>query len=146
MNQNQGLEGDADEVPQRQTAHQPERAGQRFLGFAMDDLAGLTVDEIVGDKPAVTMLLHYYKQLTDENTALKNERNTLATYVEGFKQKRVDAQVAAALGFLSSVLVGAGINLLTTDLHASVGYIVLIPGVIAQGFALYFSLRGGGHE
>ena len=146
MDQNQRQDGDAGQVPQQPGVRQPPRGGPGFLGFAIDDLAGLTVDEIVCDKPAVTMLLHYYKQLTDENTALKNERNTLATYVDGFKQKRSDARVGAALSFLSSLFVALGINLLTSDVHSPVGYLVTAPGVITQVFALYFSLRGGGEE
>jgi len=146
MNQNKRPEGGEGEAPQGPVARQAGPAGRGFLGFAIDELAGLTVDEIVGDKPAVTMLLHYYKQLTEENTALKNERNTLSTYVDGFKQKRSDARVGAALGVLGSIFVAAGINLLTSDWHSPIGYVVTAPGIVAQGIGLYFSLRGGGEE
>jgi hypothetical protein len=119
------------------------KAGSAFLGFAVDELAGLSVDELAGNKVAVTMVLHYYKQLAEENSALKNERNTLSTYVESFGQKKSDARTGAILAALSTVFTGAGINLITSDMHSPVGYIVALPGIAALIAGLYFSLRDG---
>ncbi len=112
-----------------------------FLGLSVDQLAGLSVDEIKGNKVAITMLLHYYKQMQEENTALKNERNTLSTYVDGYKQKKSDARMGAALLTLSNVFMGFGINLLTSDAPKMYGVGLFVPAVIMMIVGLYFSVR-----
>lgn len=48
-------------------------SGSNPLGFQQESLAGITVDDLLKNKAALTMLLHYYHQLHDENGALKND-------------------------------------------------------------------------
>ena len=38
-----------------------------ILGVSTDQLAGLSIDELAGNTTAITMLVHYYKELLDEN-------------------------------------------------------------------------------
>src|SRR5450759_930043 len=101
-----------DETTPASTPSQPNRDNQ-ILGLSTETLAGLSIDELTGNKTAVTMVMHYYRNLLDENTALKNDRNTLQTYVEGYRVKKTNAKVGAILLLLSNVGISFGINLLT---------------------------------
>ena len=112
-----------------------------FLGVSVDKLAGLSVDELEGNKVAITMMLHFYKQLAEENTTLRNERNTLSTYVTGYQQKKSDARVGAVLSTMSTVFMGFGINLLTGEAPKWYGVSLFIPALIMLLGGLYFSLR-----
>ncbi|MFJ9535427.1 hypothetical protein [Herbaspirillum sp. NPDC101396] len=118
-------------------------AQPHVLGFSMDELGGLSVDELAGNKVALTMLLHYYKQLNDENTGLKNERNTLSTYVSSFGQKKSDARNGAIFMAASTIFTGFGVNMLTSDAKTFAGYGVFIPGLVLLVVGLYLSLRDG---
>ena len=86
------------------------------------------------------MVMHYYKQLLGENVSLKNDLNTVRTYVDGYRAKKTDSSVGAGLQFLSTLLVGFGINLLTSAVTAP-GCVTLFGGMITGGFGLYYSLR-----
>lgn len=112
-----------------------------FLGVSVDKLAGLSVDELEGNKVAITMVLHFYKQLAEENTTLRNERNTLSTYVTGYQQKKSDARVGAILSALSTVFMGFGVNLLTGEAPKWYGFSLFIPALTMMIVGLYFSLR-----
>ena len=79
----------------------------KILGLSTAELAGVSVDELAGNKTAVTLVMHYYKQLSDENTSLRNDLNTLQTYVDGYMTARHDARTGAILSALSSRLFGA---------------------------------------
>ena len=122
-------------------APQAATARNSFLGFSTEGLAGLSVDEIVGNKQAVTMVMHYYGQISEENAALKNDLNTTRTYVAGYELKRVDVSVGASLQFLASVLLAFAINILTGDGKPEPGYLLFGAGLLTQFFSLYFSLR-----
>jgi hypothetical protein len=100
----------------------------------------LSVDEITGNKVAITMVMHYYKQLVDQNTSLKNDLNTLRTYVDGYRAKKLNASVGAGLQFLAAILIGFGVNLLTANPGPS-GWVTLIAGISTEFFGLYYSLR-----
>jgi len=112
-----------------------------FLGFSTAELAGLSVDEIVGNKQAVTMVMHYYEQLSEENSALRNDLNTTKTYVAGYESKRTDVSMGASLQFMASLFLAFGVNILTSDAKPAPGYLLLVAGLVVQGFGLYFSLR-----
>ncbi|MDI4634892.1 hypothetical protein J7U46_17660 [Pelomonas sp. V22] len=81
----------------------PMSKGGNILGIGTDGLAGLSVDEVVGNKVAVTMVMHYYKQLVDENASMKNDLNTARTYVMGYDRKSTYTKVAAWLQALGAV-------------------------------------------
>jgi hypothetical protein len=74
-----------------------------ILSLSTADLAGLSTDELTGNKTAVTMVMHYYKQLVDENISLKNNFNTLRTYVNGYAEKKTNARMGAILLFVSNI-------------------------------------------
>ena len=112
------------------------------LGVSIGDIAGLSVDEVSKSKPALTMLMHYYGQLVDENTALKNDVNTLQTYVDGYRRVRQHANVGAVLLALGSILVAFGVNLLTQDdVPSKIGLFVFLPGIVLDVAGLWFSLN-----
>lgn len=108
----------------------------------MDQLAGLSVNELKGNKVAITMVMHYYKQLNDENVALKNERNTLSTYVSGYRQKKSDSRIGAILMAISNVLLGFAINFLTAEpSNNRIGGGLLLCGLLMVVAGLYLTLR-----
>ncbi len=115
---------------------------QQMLGLPMDQLAGLSVNELKGNKVAITMVMHYYKQLNDENVALKNERNTLSTYVSGYRQKKSDSRIGAILMAISNVLLGFAINFLTAEpSNNRIGGGLLLCGLLMVVAGLYLTLR-----
>lgn len=111
-----------------------------ILGLSTNELAGLKVDELLENKTAITMLMHYYKKLVDENNALQNENNTLETYVDGYKKVKQDGGIGSGLLVLSNILIAFGVNLFTNEEYLS-GSFVFIPGIIVAAFGLYFSYR-----
>jgi len=105
-------------------------------------MAGLTVDDVIGNKQAVTMLMHYHAQFEDENVALRNDLNTLKVYVEQYEKKRNDAMISGGLQFLATLFIGFGINILTGDGKPAPGWLLMVAGVLTQIFGLYLALRG----
>jgi hypothetical protein len=115
---------------------------QSVLGVEIGDIAGLSVDEVSKSKPALKMLMHYYHQLVEENSALKNDINTLQTYVAGYRKVRQHANVGAVLLALGGMLVAFGVNLLTQEtVPTRIGLTVFAPGVLVEIAGLWFSLN-----
>ena len=114
-----------------------EQPKDSLLGIPTGEIANLSVDDIVNNKSAVTMLFHYYKEQKDENTSLKNERNTLKTYVSAFERKKSDSATAAILLSISNIGIGFGINLLTNN-NIDSGIVTLMPGIFLAFAGLYF--------
>lgn len=111
-----------------------------LLGLSTSELAGLTVDELLDNKTAITMLLNYYLQLVGENNALRNEVNTLQTYVDGYERKKSFALIGSILLVLSTIFIGFGVNLLTLQ-STWPGAATLISGLALAGTGAYFSNR-----
>ena len=123
--------------------HEPnetEREESSILGLSTRELAGLSVEEITGNATAITMLMHYYKQLVGDNSSLKNEINTLKTYADGYQRKRTFSTVGAVLLTVSNVLVAFGVSLIVSN-SLIPGISTLIPGIVLILAGLYFSLR-----
>jgi hypothetical protein len=116
---------------------------ENILGLSTSELAGLTVDELTDNKTAITMVMHYYKKLVDENSTLRNENNTLRTYVDGYERKKIYATVGATMLAISNVLIGFGVNLLTTSTTWP-GIATIVPGVALIAVGLYFSYKDVG--
>lgn len=114
----------------------------RILGLSTDELAGLSVDELMSNKTAITMILHYYKQMVDENTSLRNDVNTLKTYVDSYATKKTNTNVGAVLLLVSNVGIGFGVNLLTNGTTWP-GMATMLPGLAMAAAGLFFSLREG---
>ncbi len=115
------------------------------LGFIQSSLAGVTVDDLLRNKPALTMLLHDHNRLNNENGSLNNALNTANTYVKGYEDTKTRAktgavfQAAAAAiptAFSVNILTGGNVALATT------GWAVLAIGVFFQGIGLYYAFWG----
>jgi hypothetical protein len=111
---------------------------ETILGLSTSQLAGLTVDELLNNKTAITMVLHYYRQLTNDNISLKNETNTLRTYVDSYERKKTYAKIASTLLAASNLLVGLGVEYFTPSIN-SPGVALLLGGILFIGIGLYFS-------
>jgi hypothetical protein len=129
-----------DSAPDPQGSAVADGKDSRILGLSTADLAGVSVEELVGNKTAVTMIMHYYKQLSDENVALRNDLNTLKSYADGYNEKRTTSAVGAVLLAASNVGVGFGVNLLTNG-STWPGLATLLPGLGLVATGLYLSLR-----
>jgi hypothetical protein len=115
-------------------------APNQILGLSTDQLAGLSVDELTGNKTAIIMVMHYYKVLSDENTALRNDRNTLQTYVESYRTKKTRSTVGAVLLLLSNVGIGFGVNLMSAN-QTWPGLATVVPALCIAIAGTYFSLK-----
>lgn len=115
---------------------------KQILGLSTDELAGLSVDKLTNNKTAITMVMHYYRILLDENTSLKNDLNTARTYVEGYSTKKNNAKIGATLLLGSNISIGFGVNLLTSN-QTWPGLATLIPGIFMALAGTYFSTKEG---
>ena len=115
------------------------RAKEGFLGFSTDNFAELSLEEVVNNEPAVKMIMHYYKQLVDENNAQKNEINTYKTYVDAFERKKSDSSVSAIFFLVSNISIAFGVNILTQATPHNAGWFLLAFGIISAGIAIYFN-------
>jgi hypothetical protein len=105
-----------------------------ILGLSTAELAGLSEAELTDNPTAIRMLLHYYGQLVDENNTLKNDNNTLRTYVTAYERQKGNSATGAVLLALSNISIGFGVNLLTAD--------VLWPGVASLGSGIAMMIGG----
>jgi hypothetical protein len=110
------------------------------LGLSTDELAGLSVDELTNNKTAITMLMHYYRVLQDDNASLRNELNSTKTYVNGYVQRGTYSRVAAGLSVASNICIGFAVNQLTSSVIWP-GLASLIPGLVLAAVSIYYSLR-----
>ena len=120
----------------------PALPGANPLGFQQASLAGVTVDDLLKNKPALTMLLHYHHQLHDENGSLRNDLNTAKTYVSGYQTKKVKTRTGAVLQAFAAIPLGFAINILTggNNALAAAGWTILAIGVLLQGMGLIYAL------
>jgi len=114
---------------------------ENILGLSTTELADLTVGEVTNNETAIKMIMHYYKQLVGNNNSLKNENNTLKTYVDGYSRKKVNSGVGATLLAVSNVLTGFGINLLTSSTNYWPGGVLLGIGILLIILGLFLSYR-----
>ncbi|WP_094478410.1 hypothetical protein [Rhodoferax sp. TH121] len=114
------------------------------LGFIQSSLAGVTVDDLLKNKPALTMLLHDHNRLNNENGSLSNELNTANTYVRGYENAKTRARTGAVFQAAAAIPIGFSINILTGGNTALVttGWAVMAIGIIFQGIGLYYAFWG----
>src|SRR5437016_4709826 len=91
----------------------PQIPQSTILGLSTAELAGLTAAELTGNETAIKMLLHYYRELLNDNNRLKNESNTLRTYVDAYERNKSNTATGGILLGVSNISVGFGVNLLT---------------------------------
>ncbi len=113
------------------------------LGFIQSSLAGVTVDDLLKNKPALTMLLHDHNRLTNENVSLNNSLNTANTYVRGYEETKARAKTGAIFQAAAAIPTAFSINLLTGGNSAvtTTGWAVLAIGVAFQAIGLYYAFR-----
>lgn len=113
-----------------------------ILGLQTEELAGLSAEELTENPTAIKMLLHYYRQLVDDNTSLKNDNNTLKTYVDAYDRQKSNSATGAILLAVSNISVGFGVNLLSIN-NTWPGVASLVVGVSLIIAGIYFSFRKG---
>lgn len=114
------------------------------LGFIQSSLAGVTVDDLLKNKPAITMLLHDHNRLNNENGSLNNALNTANTYVRGYGEAKTRAKTGAIFQAASTIPTGFSINILTggNDALTTTGWAVLAIGIVFQGIGFYYAFWG----
>jgi hypothetical protein len=114
------------------------------LGFIQSSLAGVTVDDLLKNKPALTMLLHDHNRLNNENGSLNNALNTANTYVRGYEDTKNRAKTGAVFQAAAAIPIGFSINILTggTDALVTTGWAVFALGVLFQCIGLYYAFWG----
>jgi hypothetical protein len=115
---------------------------ENILGLSTAAIADLTTEELVGNETAIKMLLHYYRKLVDENTTLKNEKNTLDTYVVAYSENKTNSATGAVLLTISNISIGFGVNLLTGS-NIWPGIASLIIGIALVFGGIYFTFIKG---
>ena len=110
-----------------------------ILGVSTTELAGLSVEELTGNASAIKMMLHYYKQLVEENRTLRNEVNTLKTYVSAYDTTKSNSATGALLLALSNISLGFGVNLVSTPASFWAGFSSIAVGVAMIAGGIYFS-------
>ena len=109
-----------------------------FLGLDTEQLAGLSVDELVSNETAIKMVVHYYRQLVDENKSLRNDINTLRTYADAYSKQKSNSATGAILLAISNISIAFGVNLLTAD-PPGPGWWSIGAGVAMVVAGAYFS-------
>ena len=117
----------------------PTNVPPSILGLSTDALARLSPDELNNNPVAIKMLLHYYRQLVEENNALKNDNNTLKTYVDAYDRQRRGSSIGVVLMGASNVSVGFGVNLLTAAATWP-GIASLLSGIAMAAAGFYITL------
>lgn len=117
---------------------QQEQNQNNILGLQTDELAGLSVEELNENPTAIKMLLHYYRQMVDENNSLKNDNNTLKTYVDAYNNQKSNTATGAILLTISNVSIAFGVNLLSIN-NTWPGIASLIVGLSLAGAGIFFS-------
>ncbi len=110
-----------------------------FLGMSPDSFDAVNSNELVGNVTAIKMLLHYYKQLTDDNKTLKNNLNTYKTYADSYDKKRSNSTTSTVLLLLSNISIAFGVNLLTSNPPINAGWFLLGMGGLLAFAGFYFT-------
>lgn len=117
-----------------------------ILGLSTSELANLSADELNDNPTAIKMLLHYYRQLTDDNKRLQNNNNTLKTYVEAYERQKSNTATGAVLLTVSNISIGFGVNLLTGSTpNVASGISSLVVGMALVITGIYFTFLKDRH-
>lgn len=111
-----------------------------ILGVSTDALQQVSVAELCEDPIAIRMVLHYYRQLQNENVAQKTEINTLKIYVDAFNKKKQNTLVGGPVLLVSNLVCAVSINILTacatTTPSLPVIFTIIGVGLLVVGLAL----------
>lgn len=111
-----------------------------ILGLSTSELADLSADELTDNPTAIKMILHYYHQLTDDNARLKNDNNTLKTYVDAYGKQKSNTATGAILLAVSNISIAFGVNLVTGSTPSVwPGICSLLVGLALVVSGIYFT-------
>jgi hypothetical protein len=93
------------------------------------------------NKTGLTPLAHkLFKYLWSPSTRLKNDNNTLKTYVDAYEKQKSNTATGAVLLAVSNISVGFGVNILTGNTpKVWPGVSSLIVGVALVVSGIYFT-------
>ena len=106
-----------------------------------DKIDDVNIEELVGNKVALKMLLHNHQKLEDENTMLKQDLQRQATFERSLEKREDSSKTAGIFSLFSSIILGFGINFVTSDSKDIKGWIFVFAGVILEILSLYFTFR-----
>ena len=118
----------------------PNEQGTKFLGFSTDELGDLSFEDIYNNDTAVKMLLHYYKQIEDENESLKTDLTTLQTYAAAYDRKKTNTMAGTIMLSISNISIGLGTSAVMKD-NSFPGWCLLLFGVVLILSGIFFSFR-----
>lgn len=124
----------------------PPQPTDSILGLSTGDLQSISVEQLQKNPTAITMLLHHYRKFQEENVGLKNEVNTLHTYVDAYKTKKLNASIGGPMLVVSNLICSFGLNMLTGGLNPMnpvsiwAGISLLVPGLAMTGFGVYLTM------
>lgn len=113
---------------------EPPEPPESILGLPTDSLAGVTVEELLNNKTALTILFHYYRELKKDNSRLTNNLNTAQTYINAYDRNKVLSTTAAWLLAASNIPVGFGVNLLSGQM--------IWPGIVCLAIGIGMIIGG----
>jgi hypothetical protein len=120
------------------TEKEKNKHDNNILGLSTSELANLTADELTNNPTAIKMILHYYRQLVSDNNSLKNDNNTLKTYVSAYDKQKSNTATGAVLLSISNISIGFGVNLLSTEQFWP-GVCSLLTGLALIAAGIHFS-------
>ena len=106
-----------------------------------ENIDGVKIDELLGNKTALKMLLHNYQKIQNENVMLKQDLQRQSTIEKELDRKTDFSKISGIFALFSSVALGFGINFVTNDSGDVKGWIISILGVAFQIISIYYSFR-----
>ena len=108
------------------------------------ELADIGIDDLKDNPVAITMLLHNYQRLENENIMLKQDLNRQATIERTLSERKTYTKIAAIVSLFGTILLSFGINFVTDNSGDIKGKILILLGIVAEIISLYFSFKGDG--
>ena len=106
-----------------------------------ENIDGITIDELLKNKPALKMLLHNHQKIENENVMLKQDLQRQATIERELDRKNDFSKISGIFALFSSIALSFGINFVTTDTCDVKGWIITAFGVVFQVISLYYNFR-----
>lgn len=112
---------------------QPVRVNEQQLIPGMPgiyEVAGISVQELVNNETALKLVIHTFRQTVDDNVALKQQQNFDKSEIAKLNRENRDKTIGTMFTFTSSIPIGFGINILTSNSNPNAGWACLIVGFL----------------
>ena len=106
-----------------------------------ENLEDITVEQLKDNEIAITMLLHNYKKLENENNMLKQDLNRQSTIERTLTIKKTYTKVATIISLFATILLSFGINFVSSNQTDIKGLILICLGLVAEIISIYFSFK-----